>query len=1151
MTQSELGRNKKSGNSPATPAIKKRTGDLPTALGLICLVVFFIVSGFISFTKTDTLIQDSDRVAHTHEVISALDDLLSIMKDAETGQRGFLITGSERYLEPYNGALTQLDERIDDLERLTEKGTPEANRLPDMKLHIHNKMSELAETINLRRTKNFEAAKALVLTDNGKAEMDALRTEVGITKREEQTVRDKRIAEMAEAYRAAIFFVVITSLVGVFLSIVISLLVRRSASIREREQWLQAGQVGIAIAMFGDQRVETLAESVLKFLTEYLDAHAGAFFIKDGGDFVRVASYGVPDDGSTPLTFEPGNGLLGQAVKDAKTFLISDVPPGYLSVGSALGKSSPRNLIISPTTIDGEVNAVYELGFIHPLSEHALELMHRISGPMGIGLQSATDRAKLQDLLEETQRQGEELQVQSEELRVSNEELEEQSRALKESQFRLEQQQAELEQTNTQLEEQTQVLEAQRDVLKVTKDDLERQAEDLERTSRFKSDFLANMSHELRTPLNSSLILAKLLADNREENLTEEQVKYAQTIQSAGNDLLALISDILDLSKIESGHMEVQVRSVRIEEVIASLRRTFDPISNEKNLKFETRIHSGTPQTIETDPMRLEQILKNLLSNAMKFTEKGSVSLEVSSTLDGSVAFAVSDTGIGISPDQQQMVFEAFRQADGTTNRKYGGTGLGLSISRELALLLGGKIVLTSAPGQGSTFTLSMPGVLTSLPATQSLDVAEVPLTPTAKRPSQRSTLSAELSDDRERLTTSARTILVVEDDAKFAGILFDLAHEQGFQCLIASTAEGALALASEFLPSAVLLDIGLPDHSGLSVLDRLKQNDRTRHIPVHVVSGGDYARTALALGAVGYILKPVKREELIEAFESLESRLTQRLRRVLVVEDDEVQLESMRLLLGSRDVETVGARSAAECLEALKTATFDCMVLDLSLPDATGFSLLETLSQEEGYPFPPVIVYTGRELTSQQEQQLRKYSKSIIVKGAKSPERLLDEVTLFLHQVVAELPDDKQKLIEKSKHRDAALEDRLILVVEDDIRNIFALTSILEPRGAKIQIARNGQEALDVLERTSKPSERSVDLVLMDIMMPEMDGFTAMREIRKRPEWKKLPIIALTAKAMPNDQDQCLQAGATDYIAKPLDVEKLLSLIRVWMPRE
>jgi len=1141
-------------NPSGSSAKSRKRSDVVTTIGLVGVLLFFVFTGFVSYWNVRTLEEDSQQVVQTHQVITALDDLLSIMKDAETGQRGYIITHDEAYLAPYNDALVHVDERIHELERLTGGNLAQKQRIPDMKVHIHAKLTELAETIELRRTQSFEAAMKVIVNDRGKNEMDALRNEIGLTMKEEQIQRDASLAEMAGSYRVAIFSGILTGLLGVLLSAVVSFQVRSASANRERQEWIQTGQVGLASAMFGEQRGAQLADNILTFVAEYCDASVGAFYALEGDIFVRLATYGLPEDAATPGRFIVGDGLLGQAVQDKRAFYLNDVPPGYLAIGTSLVKGNPRYLIVSPCVADGLVNSVFELGFIQAATESATQLLESLSNPIGLAIRSANDRSSLQNLLEETQAQSEELQAQGEELRVSNEELEEQSRALKESQFRLEQQQAELEQTNTQLEEQTQLLEAQRDDLNRSKEELENQAQDLERTSRYKSDFLANMSHELRTPLNSSLILAKLLADNRDGNLTAEQVKYAQTIQTAGNDLLALISDILDLSKIEAGHMEVHIQRLRVEEVVASLKRTFEPLAGEKRLSYRATILPGTPSLIETDSQRLEQVLKNLISNAIKFTEKGEVTLDVRPGAAGFVDFVVTDTGIGIGPHQVEMVFEAFRQADGTTNRKYGGTGLGLSISRELAHLLGGEIDLVSELGKGSTFTLSIPEVLVATEGESVSPVAPPSPRPNPRResvsPAQVNVPAGNIPDDRERLAQGTRLILVVEDDVRFAEILFELAHEHGFQCLIASSAEAALALAVQFLPSAVLLDIGLPDHSGLSVLDRLKHDGRTRHIPVHVVSGSDYSRTAMALGAVGYMLKPVKHEELVQAFESLEARLTQRLRRVLVVEDDEVQLDSLRLLLGSRDVETVGVRSAGECLEILRDSTFDCMVLDLSLPDASGFSLLKTLSEEDSYAFPPVIVYTGRDLSSEEEQQLRRYSKSIIIKGAKSPERLLDEVTLFLHQVVADLPADKRMLIEKAKHRDAALEDRLILIVEDDIRNIFALTSVLEPRGAKIEIARNGREALEVLERTSNGGKQSIDLVLMDIMMPEMDGFTAMREIRKKPEWKKLPIIALTAKAMKNDQEQCLDAGANDYIAKPLDVEKLLSLIRVWMPR-
>lgn len=923
----------------------------------------------------------------------------------------------------------------------------------------------------------------------------------------------------------------------------------------QKEQWLQTGKTLLSQHMAGDLPLAQIGDKVLHTLAEYLGAQAGAIFIEDGDSFRRFAAYGLPEGAPLPERIVAGDGLLGQAIKDNRTFVVDEVPDDYLIIGSALGRRAPRHLLIAPLAVDGHVNGVLEVGTFYHIGEAETELLTRVGPLIAIAVRSAHYRTELQTLLEETQRQAQQLQLQTEELRITNEELEEQSRALQESHTRLEQQQAELEQTNVQLEEQTQLLEAQKDELAQSRHAIEVQASHLREVSRYKSEFLANMSHELRTPLNASLILARLFADNGEGNLTPEQVKQARTIETAGHDLLALINDVLDLAKVEAGHMDLYPQPVSLSRLAESLEGTFQLLAEQKGLQLRLQVAEDAPEQLLTDSQRLEQILRNLLSNAIKFTEQGEVTLDIRRAPDRRVALAVRDTGIGIPGPQQQIVFEPFCQADGTTNRKYGGTGLGLSISRELVRLLGGEIRLTSQVGQGSTFTVLLPetydpALVQPHAAGQSLVAAEPASAAPEAVPGRPVPMAARLDDDRAQLAGTQRVLLIVEDDEPFARILYDLAHELKFQALIATGSDEALALCAQHVPSAVLLDIGLPDHCGLSVLDRLKMDARTRHIPVHVVSSHDYAETALALGAVGYMLKPVKREQLISAVRRLETRLVQKVRRVLIVDDDEAQRDSLRQLLGSRDVETVGAATSAECVDHLGATTFDCMVLDLSLPDASGFALLDRLSSEDRYQFPPVIIYTGRDLTQDEEQRLRKYSKSVIIKGAKSPERLLDEVTLFLHQVVADLPPAQQAMLKKSQNRNAVLEGRHILIVEDDVRNIFALTSILEPQGVQTQIARNGREGLQVLEQSLRPGGSPVDLVLMDLMMPEMDGLTAMREIRKRPQWKRLPIIALTAKARKQDQEQSLAAGANDYMAKPLDVDKMLSLLRVWMPR-
>lgn len=1120
-------------------------------LGLALVLSFFLATGLVAWRNVEVLRANNQQIIHTHEVILAVDELLSAAQDAETGQRGYLLTGNVSYLQPYETATRDLNRRLGDIAELTRDNPVQQGHLNQLRARLDAKLAELDAALQARRTEGMQAALARMATDQGKQEMDAIRAQVALMRQEEQSVRQQRLTEMNAAYRTALISGVLSGVLGAVLTITVFMLVRRSARARARQEWLHEGQVGLGVAMMGDQSLEQLGDSILAYLGRYAGVQAAALFKGEGGLYRRIAALGVPSDAPVAERFGPREGLLGQVAADGQILTLSDVPEGYLTIGSALGRDKPRHLVIAPARADGAVNAVLELGFLHTPDERLMALLEETGPAIGTALRSARYRAQLQNMLEETQRQAEELQVQSEELRVSNEELEEQGRALKESQTRLEQQQAELEQTNSQLEEQAQLLETQRDDLERGASALTLKARELEQASQYKSDFLANMSHELRTPLNSLLILSKLLADNPEGTLSEEQVNYARTIQSSGNDLLALINDILDLSKIEAGHIQARPEAVSMQRLTEDVRQLFQPVADDRGLAFEIELDAGA-DLMETDRQRLEQILKNLLSNAFKFTEIGGVKLGISAQPGDRIAFAVSDTGIGISPEQQTGIFEAFQQADGTISRRYGGTGLGLSISRELARLLGGRITLESRVGEGSVFTLTLP---------RAYDAAQVPpretpapaphvSPPSEPPPERRQSMSASIEDDRDHLAGTRRLLLVVEDDDRFAAIVRDLSRELGFQCIVAGTAQEALKLAKRHRPSAVVLDVGLPDQSGLTVLDVLKRDDDTRHIPIHVVSAEDHSQTALSLGAIGYLVKPVKREDLAEVLRTLEDTLTRTVRRVLIVEDDLVQRDAVSRLLASGDVETVGVGTAAECLEQLRTQTFDCMVLDLTLPDASGFSLLETLSREGGHGFPPVIVYTGRDLSPDHEQQLRRYSSSIIIKGAKSPERLLDEVSLFLHQVVSELPPEQQKMIRKARNRDAVLEGRRILIVEDDVRNVYSLTNVLEPRGALVEIARNGKEALEALEQASTDPSKAVDLVLMDVMMPVMDGLTATREMRKDPRWTTLPVLMLTAKAMPDDQERCMAAGANDYMAKPLDVDKLLSLVRVWMPR-
>ena len=1131
-----------------------------SSVGFVLAIVAVLTMATLAFRSLEARSRAAADVTQTLNVLQQLESVLSTLKDAETGQRGYLLTGEADYLGPYTDAKARLAGDLKVLRTQVADDPERTASIEVLEVNAREKMDELDRTVALRRSGDAAGAMALVRTDLGRAAMDQVRRVVDDMRQHERTQLMERNREWNSTSRTTVLVNTIGSAVLLLLIIAAALMTSRDFQQRQAQIWIRTGRMQFANRIQGEHRLDKLGEHVLDFLAGYTDAQVGAMFTAENEDrFYRFASFAcAPSDDAAVRQSQ--SGLLGQAVKERRTLHVRDVPAGYLPVHSSLGKSAPRELLLMPATADGVVHAVVELGFFHEVSAIERELLDQVAESLAIAVRSSKERTRLEELLEETQRQAEELQTQQEELRVNNEELEEQSRALKESQARLESQHVELEQINSNLEEQTQLLETHRDELTRAQRTLASKAQELERSNQYKSEFLANMSHELRTPLNSSLILSKLLADNKDGNLSDEQVRFAQTISSAGNDLLSLINDILDLSKIEAGKMEVTVERISMARTLDALRKTFEPVAEQKHLKFAVLTDPGVPDWMETDGQRLSQILKNLLSNALKFTHNGDVTLRVFQADDGNLSFAVADTGIGIASEHLQAVFEAFRQADGSTHRKFGGSGLGLSISRDLAHLLGGALSVQSRPGEGSVFTLTLPLAFTTR-GESSVPPSRAMLDSTDTQPSlqrENAVMNVEgvaladiaMDDDRNRLQSGTRLILVVEDDVRFAEILRDLAHELGFQCVVTHTATDALKAAALYEPKAILLDINLPDHSGLRVLEELKRQPSTRHIPVHVASVADYTHEALELGAIGYALKPVKREALVEAFQRLESKFSQGLRRVLVVEDDARQRQAINLLLAGDNVEIVGAANAAEAMQHLKAQTFDCVVMDLNLPDLNGFELLEKMSGQDDISFPPVIIYTGRDLTSEEELRIRRFSRTIIVKDARSPERLLDEVTLFLHQVESTLPPERQRMLQAVRDREASFEGRRILVVEDDVRNIFALSSVLEPRGAKIEVARNGLEALEALQRGINDPSRRIDLVLMDIMMPEMDGLTATREIRKRPEWKKLPIIALTAKAMKDDHDKCLAAGASDYIAKPLDVERLLSLVRVWIPK-
>jgi CheY-like chemotaxis protein/CHASE3 domain sensor protein len=1145
-----------------------RNVSLPLAVGVLSAAFFVILITY--------LLSAIQWVEHTDRVINNINRSLKLSVDMETGMRGFLLTGDERFLDPYEVAKPSILAELKGLEDLVADNPDQVDRFKRLAAMQESWNQFAQEMITLRRN-NADYATP-IQNRRGKRLTDEIRDQYDQAANIEHQLRLTRNTDVTHTT------IISVSLYIAFILIVSGILAyvgRRdmtalsstyAANMKAQQEdaerlshvaWLRNGQSELAEQVIGQLTLNLLGRNVLQFFAHYLGAVVAAVYVRqEHGGLVRVASYGFSRQQELQeQSIYSGEGVVGKAAEQDQIITLDDVPQDYFKVTSGLGDGSPRSVIVVPTSNDDQVNGVIELGFLRELTQRDIEFLELVAENVGTSIEAARYRQRLQEVLAETQQLNEELQVQQEELRTANEELEEQSRILKESQAHLETQQAELEQTNEQLAEQSKALADQRDALdrnneelSVAQVELEARADELQRSSKYKSEFLANMSHELRTPLNSSLILAKLLAENPQDNLSEEQVKFAESIYSAGNDLLNLINDILDISKVEAGKLDMRPENSSVSRLVDGLRMTFEPLAADKQLQFSVEVQPGAPVSLYTDRQRLEQILKNLLSNAVKFTETGAVSLTVSRQPGEGIAFTVRDSGIGIAEDQQQSIFEAFRQADGTTNRRYGGTGLGLSISRDLAQLLGGSISVTSQPGQGSIFTLVLPEQYVEQVPSQYVDdqapVAAkavqmpipVPVTPVAApiiEPIPR------FADDREKAPFNKRCILVIEDEVRFAHILYDLAHELGYACLVAHGADEGFDLAASFLPDAILLDMRLPDHSGLTVLQRLKELPGTRHIPVHVISVEDRQEAALQMGAIGYAVKPTTREELKDVFARLEAKLTQKVKRVLLVEDDALQRDSIARLIGDDDIEITAVGFAQDALELLRDNAYDCMIIDLKLPDMLGNDLLKRMSTDEICAFPPVIVYTGRNLTRDEETELLKYSRTIIIKGARSPERLLDEVTLFLHKVESQLSNERQKMLKTARSRDRVFEGRKILVVDDDVRNIFALTSALEHKGAIVEVGRNGLEAIEKLNTVE-----DIDLVLMDVMMPEMDGYEATAQIRKDPRWRKLPIIAVTAKAMKDDQERCLQAGSNDYLAKPIDLDRLFSLIRVWLPK-
>ncbi len=965
---------------------------------------------------------------------------------------------------------------------------------------------------------------------------------------------------------------------------------RLEASMQQTRQqnWFHTGQAELADIMRGEQTIATLSGHVITYIAKYIQAQVGAFYVahEQAGEVVYRMSgtYAYANAPASDRAFKAGESLIGQAAESQKTLRVSDIPDGHLAITLGVVQNTPRQILVVPCLYEGAVLGVLEFGTAREFDADHEEFLNRVRENIAIAVHTAQSRIKMQELLAYTHQQSENLRRQQEDLRHTNADLEQQAEALHVSEEKLRVQQEELRQTNEELETQTrtlarqklelneknvdleharQVLEDKTTALEQSQVLLERKMQQLEQAERYKSEFLANMSHELRTPLNSLLMLAKLLYENKEGNLTVKQQEFAHTILSAGSDLLDLINEVLDLSKVETGKMILNIDEMSLVNLSAYISQNFRHMADARGLYLQIDIDDDLPEPLITDRQRVEQIVKNLVANGLKFTQAGGVTIHILQptqdvniggmriSAEHSIAIAVSDTGIGIPEDRQEWIFEAFQQADETINSQYGGTGLGLSISREFAKLLGGTILLESREGRGSTFTLLLPAHFRQEgsdaqpaapsetgPATEAASIREEPA------PLVSSSSIETLRDDRHDITITDKTLLIIEDHPQFAKAVFDIARERGFKGLVAGDGEAGLQLAFQYKPTAILLDMKLPRMNGWVVAEKLRKNPETRHIPIHFTTGEGSRHSTMLTGSIGFMTRPVTKDELQAAMHLIEDIITFSLNKILLVTDNVHSRADLLKHLHEADLEVSTVTAAQEAYTRVKAEAFDCLIVDIALPNMAGFDLIDFLHQDPLVSYLPIITYRNRELTADEEQRIHIYFEQAHSVKTTVEERVLDEITLFLHQVDAELPEDRQKKLRMLHDRETVFRGKSILLVDDDMRNLYALTSTLEEHQMNVLMAVNGKEALSVLAEHGT----AVSLVMMDMMMPEMDGYEAIHAIRRQPEFSRLPIIALTARAMRGDRQKCIEVGANDYLSKPVDMDKLLSLLRVWL---
>ena len=1193
--------------------------------GIIILIMLAVIGNtYINFVKESEAVKWN---GHTYKVIQESDCLLMSLLDMETGARGYVITGNESFLEPFNKGNSSYENHYDKLKQLTEDNSEQQQRL----YNINNKYKEWVEwekNIIIAKRKEVSSGKlkledliAIVQSGYGKNMMDELRSILGDINNEEERLLQNRNADLIKMEKETRVIMLTGGALATITAIIIASLsirmivnpvkvvtntfreiaegevnlearlmsnsedeigkmaryfnifmtkLKELISENRNQSWLTTGRAELNEEMRGVREINTLSSRIITYICRYLNMQIGRFYVKtDSNTFKVFGSYSYNSSEGSPDEFNIGEGLVGQAALEDKIVLVQDVPADYMKIISGLGEAVPKNILIAPCMYHEEIECIIELGSFNQFTDVQLKFIEQVSENIATSINLTKAQTKMEVLLNKTLVQAEELQVQQEELRQNNEELEEQAKILKQSEMNLQTQQEELRVSNEELEEQTKKLEQQkRDIsennklLRKANHEIEGKAKELEIANKYKSEFLANMSHELRTPLNSIIVLSQLLENKKaNEPLTEKQLEYSKTIHSSGKNLLRLIDDILDLSKVESGKIDINFDQVNLAELAENTKSLFTPIILQKNIDFKIEIEDGLPEKIISDEQRLQQIINNLLSNAFKFTETGYVKMnicrpkeediknyKIEENVNKLISIEIIDTGIGIPADKQTLIFEAFKQVDGTISRKYGGTGLGLSISRELARLLGGNIYLKSEEGKGSKFTLvfldndNMEQVKLNKEEYSSID-KNYHDNLEEKIISENDINEFTKDEHYESKKEDEKLLLIIEDDEQFSTLLSELAYKKNYKVLIEKNSDEAIKLAVKYKPYAILLDIGLANNSGVRVVDKLQNLEYTKNIPIHIISWKEDKNSYDKMkNLVWHIKKPYNLEELYNLFDKIETSLSNDSKKLLIVDEDKSQSNMIYNNLNERGFKITTLESGLDAYKLLKDEQFDCMILDLNLKDMNGIDLVNKLKEENLVNFP-ILIYTEGNITQEEEDKLNKYTESIIIKGNNSIDRLLDEVSLFFHSVDSNIDNKNFKNIKFSEEKENLLNNKNILIVDDDMRNVFSLTSALEEKGMNVVVGRNGSEGIKKLYE-----KNNIDLILMDVMMPEMDGYTAMKEIRKEKQFDNIPIIAITAKSMKEDRQKCIEAGSNDYLTKPVDINKLISLLKVWL---